>query len=259
MIRTIESRSNDKIKSAQKLASGSKYRKEKNEFFLEGLRLCFDAFESGIEINQFFFTENARQKYPEKLEAIISKVENSYLISREIADKLAETQSSQGVFAVCNMREQGESSVVSEGKYIALENIQDPANLGAVIRTAEALGINGAILAGCCDCYNPKALRASMGSLLRLPLIFTDELEQILIDCKEQGMLILATTPDDKAEKITGLDLSGGVVSVIGNEGNGVTSGILSLCHNVTIPMLGRAESLNASMAAAIVMWEMMR
>lgn len=258
MIITIESRSNDKIKSAQKLASSSKYRRERNEFFLEGLRLCFDAFESGIKISQFFFTEKAREKHGEKIEKIVAGADISYVITEDIAQKLSETQSSQGIFAVCRMLKT-QWNISADGKYIALENIQDPANLGAVIRTAEALGIKGAILSGCCDCYNPKALRASMGSLLRLPLIFTEDLEGVLTDCMEQGMLVLATTPDDNAEKITELDLSSGVISVIGNEGNGVTERILSVCRRVTIPMQGRAESLNASMAAAIVMWEMMR
>lgn len=259
MIITIESRSNDKIKSAQKLASSSKYRKEKNEFFLEGLRLCYDACESGIEISQLFFTENARLKFGEKTEKMIEKAENAYLIREDIAEKLAETRSSQGIFVVCKMGEKKDNKIDLTGKYVALENIQDPANLGAVIRTAEALGIKGAILSGCCDCFNPKALRASMGSLLRLPLIFTDDLKKTLTDCMDNNMLVFATTPDSSAEKITDTDLNGGVVCVIGNEGNGVTKEILSLCRPVTIPMLGRAESLNASMAAAIVMWEMMR
>ena len=258
MIIAIGSRSNDKIKSAQKLASSSRYRKEQGEFFLEGLRLCSDAFESGIKVTQCFFTEKAREKYGDRLERIISGAESSYIITEDIAGKLAETHSSQGVFAVCRMRE-NEAEISAEGKYIALENVQDPAHLGAVIRTAEALGIDGAILSGCCDCYNPKALRASMGSLLRLPLIFAEDAESFLAERISEGMTVLATTPDEKAEKITDTDLSGGVISVIGNEGNGVSDGVLAVCRNVTIPMLGRAESLNASMAAAIVMWEMMR
>ena len=258
VIIAIESRSNEKIKTAQKLASNGKFRKEKNEFFLEGLRLCSDAFESGVRVCQCFFTEKAREKYGERLERIIQGADNSYIISDDIADKLSETQSSQGVFAVCGMRE-NKGDVSEDGKYIALENIQDPANLGAVIRTAEALGLDGAILSGCCDCYNPKALRASMGSLLRLPLIFTDDAKGYLSGCMARGMTVLATTPDAAAERITELDLSGGVISVVGNEGNGVSEDVLKICRNVTIPMQGRAESLNASMAAAIVMWEMMR
>ena len=146
-----------------------------------------------------------------------------------------------------------------EGKYIALENIQDPSNLGAICRTAEALGVDGAILSGCCDRYSPKVQRGAMGSLLRLNIIDCDNLRELLVSLGEKGMKLYATTPDDTAQKITECDMSGGVVAVIGNEGNGVTDEVFSVCEKVTIPMLGRAESLNASMAAAITMWEMMR
>ena len=144
-------------------------------------------------------------------------------------------------------------------KYIALENIQDPSNLGAIIRTAEALGIDGAVLCSCCDIYNPKAQRAAMGSLLRLPLMITKDLSAVISDCEKKGILTLATVPDSSAKKITQTDMSEGVLAVIGNEGSGVSQEIKALCEKVTIPMLGRAESLNASMAAAIVMWEIMR
>ena len=259
MIITIESRSNDKIKTAQKLASSSRFRNERREFFLEGARLCYDAAVSGIRIKQVFFTDSCLGKYPDKLEKITAKADEKYKIGRDVASKLADTQSAQGVFAVCEMPPEGEKKIDPNGKYIFLENIQDPANLGATARTAEALGIDGAVLCGCCDVYNPKAQRAAMGSLLRLPLIFTDDAVRTLGECNENGMLTLAAVPDAKAERITDADFSGGVIAVIGNEGNGVTDETMSVCRRVTIPMKGRAESLNASMAAALVMWEMMR
>lgn len=259
MIKTIESRSNEKIKSAQKLAASSRFRNERREFFLEGARLCFDAAASGITLKQVFFTESCAEKYPEKLERIISSADEAYKISRDVASKLADTQSSQGVFTVCAMPQGDGAGIKKDGKYILLENIQDPANLGAIARTAEALGIDGAVLCGCCDVYNPKAQRAAMGSLLRLPLIFCGDAADTLKRCVENGMLTLAATPDKNAEKITDISLSGGVIAVIGNEGNGVTEETMAVCRRVTIPMKGRAESLNASMAAALVMWEMMR
>lgn len=259
MIITIESRSNDKIKAAQKLSSSSRFRSERREFFLEGSRLCCDAAISGIRIKQVFFTDACMEKYPEKLEKIISASDEVYKISRDVASKLADTQSSQGVFAVCEMPRENGNGIDHKGKYIFLENIQDPSNLGATVRTAEALGIDGAVLCGCCDVYNSKAQRAAMGSLLRLPLIFTDDAVRTLSECGERGMLTLAATPDAKAERITDISFDKGVIAVIGNEGNGVTEETMSVCRKVTIPMKGRAESLNASMAAALVMWEMMR
>lgn len=259
MIFHIESKSNDKIKSAQKLLSSSSYRHEKGEFFLEGARLCYDAAISAVRIKQCFFTEKARQKHGEKVEKVISCAESAYSVSEDIAGRLSDTKNPQGVFAVCAIPCDTAVTLESGKKYIALENIQDPSNLGAIIRTAEALGIDGAVLCSCCDIYNPKAQRAAMGSLLRLPLMITKDLSAVISDCEKKGILTLATVPDSSAKKITQTDMSEGVLAVIGNEGSGVSQEIKALCEKVTIPMLGRAESLNASMAAAIVMWEIMR
>lgn len=255
----IESRSNEKIKTAQKLATSSRFRNERHEFLIEGARLCYDATVSGVKIKQTFYTDSAVEKYPEKMKKILLLSEEKYRITRDIAEKLADTKSSQGVFAVCEMKDENGIPMKSDGKYIFLENIQDPANLGAIARTAEALGIDGAVLCGCCDMYNPKAQRAAMGSLLRLPIETVSDATHSLRLYEEKGVKILATTPDPKCEKITETDLSGAVMAVIGNEGNGITQETMNICRKVTVPMKGRAESLNASMAAALVMWEMMR
>lgn len=259
MIFPIESKSNDKIKSAQKLSVSSSARAERGEFFLEGVRLCYDAAISSVRIKRCFFTEKVQLKNPEKIEKIIACSEEAYTISEEIASKLSDTKNSQGVFTVCAMPEKNGFSIISGKKYVALENIQDPSNLGAIVRTAEALGLDGAVLCSCCDPYNPKSQRAAMGSLLRLPLLVTDDMESVISQCEECGVKALATVPDSSAVKITDTDMSKGVLAVIGNEGNGVTPQTKARCEKVTIPMQGRAESLNASMAAAIVMWEMMR
>ena len=138
--------------------------------------------------------------------------------------------------------------------------MQDPANLGAVIRTAEALGINGAILYNCCDLYNPKALRASMGSILRLPVLISENLAEDIKAYKANGFKSYAAVPDSNARDITKVDFFGSDICVIGNEGNGVSNQVLSACDElITINMLGRAESLNAFAAGAITMWEMLR
>lgn len=259
MIFPIESKSNDKIKTAQKLSSSSSFRQEKREFFLEGVRLCYDAAISGVTLRQCFFTEKAMAKNKEKTEKVISCADSAYVISEDIASKLSDTKNNQGIFAVCAMPHDSGFSLESGKKYVALENIQDPSNLGAIVRTAEALGLDGAVLCSCCDAYNPKSQRAAMGSLLRLPLLITDDMQSVISDCREKGITPLATVPDSSAVKITDTDMKSGVLAIIGNEGNGVTEETKALCDKVTIPMLGRAESLNASMAAAIVMWEMMR
>ncbi len=254
----IESASNDKIKTAVKVATSSKYRRQTGLFFLEGLRLCRDAAITGYEIETTFVTDFAAEKFSEDVTFITQASENSFIISENVEKKITQAQTPQGIFCICRKRKINHEIDLS-GKYLALENVQDPANLGAVFRTAEALGISGAITYCCCDIYNPKAQRAAMGSALRLPIIESDNLKETLLGLKNGGMKIYATTPDSSACKITAENLSGGVVAVIGNEGNGVSDEIFEICQKVTIPMAGRAESLNASMAAAITMWEMMR
>ena len=259
MVTFIDSISNPKVKHAVKIASSSSYRKECGEFFLEGLRLCFDASSSGVKITSVFYTEKAFEKSGKEISAICEKSENTCVISSAVSDKLSQTQSSQGVFCLCKML-QNESYTLSDGfKYIALDNVQNPDNLGAVSRTAEALGVKGLILSGGCDIYNPKALRASMGSLLRLDIIKTPELVSYLLEAKKKEVKVYATTPDAKAADITKTDMSGTVICVIGNEAKGVSDEVFAVCDKVTIKMLGRAESLNAAMAAAITMWEMMK
>ena len=257
---SIDSVSNERIKSAVKIASSAKTRRQTGMFFLEGLRLCRDAAVTGYHIDSFFVSSRAYERFKEEADFIAEKSGSAFIISDLVENKLALTQTSQGFFCLCRMKEESDISEVDfEGKYIALENIQDPANLGAVCRTAEALGISGVIAEGGCDIDSPKAQRAAMGSLLRLKVIKCENLSDTLSYLGENGMKLYATTPDENAEKITLCDMNGGVVSVIGNEANGVSDEVFALCKKVTIPMLGRAESLNASMAAAITMWEMMR
>ena len=254
----IDSLSNEKIKLCAKIITSSKHRKQQGMFFLEGLRLCRDAVLTGCRIEFAFFTRKAIETKPEAVELISGAASQYFEISDQVAAKLSLTETSQGFYCLCRI-EHKNAEIRLDGKYIALENIQDPSNLGAICRTAEALGIDGAILSGCCDRYSPKVQRGAMGSLLRLNIIDCDNLKELLVTLGEKGMKLYATTPDESAEKITQCDMSGGVIAVIGNEGNGVTDDIFAVCEKITIPMLGRAESLNASMAAAITMWEMMR
>lgn len=254
----IDSLSNEKIKLCAKIAASSKQRKQSGMFFLEGLRLCRDAALTGYKIEFAFFTRKAIETKAEAVELICGCASQYFEISDRIADKLSLTETSQGFYCLCRISSKN-PEIRTDGKYIALENIQDPSNLGAICRTAEALGIDGAVLCGCCDRFSPKAQRAAMGSLLRINVIECENLCEYLHKLKAEGISIYATTPDENAIKITECDMSGGVVAVIGNEGNGVTDDVFEVCEKVTIPMLGRAESLNASMAAAITMWEMMR
>ena len=257
----ITARANEKIKYAVRLGESASLRKEAGEFFLEGARLCFDAVQTGVEIRQAFFTSKALWKYSEYAEKIIENSGLCFEISSEVSQKLSGTENPQGVFCVCAVPKQAEISEINpDGKYIALENLQDPSNLGAVCRSAEALGLDGLIVSGGCDVYNPKALRASMGSLLRLPVICAAELSGVIEIANSSGMLTLASVPRSTAQDIRTVDMSGGVICCVGNEGSGLSDETVAACKKqVVIPMSGRAESFNASAAAAILAWELKR
>ena len=142
-----------------------------------------------------------------------------------------------------------------------LEDIQDPSNLGTVLRTAEALGMGGVILTqGCCDVYSPKVLRGSMGAVFRLPMALVETMPPAVKALEQKGFVTMAAVPDRKAEPITQVLFSSPSIVLVGNEGNGLTEACIQACtQSVTIPMEGRAESLNAATAASILIWEMVR
>jgi TrmH family RNA methyltransferase len=171
--------------------------------------------------------------------------------------KISDTTSPQGVIALCKMP--AKNTVIDPcGRYVALENINDPSNLGAVSRTAEALGVSGIILsANGCDPYSPKSLRASMGTLLRMPIIIMND----FVECiKNSGLKSYACVVDSNAKSITDVDFCDGSVVMIGNEANGLTTEAKAVAsEKITIKMTGKAESLNAATAAAISIWEMMK
>ena len=255
----IQSRTNAKIKDGCRLTASAKYRREQGLFTLEGLRLCADAAQSGCQVQTLFLTADAEEKGGERLKILLKNAQKIYTVTEEVAEKLSDTVSSQGVFAILQMLPETALAIQKGGKYVVLDTVQNPQNLGAIARTAEAFGVNGLIVGGGCDRYNPKALRASMGSLLRLPVFETEDLAATV---REIGKTVptFATVPDCTAERICAQDFSGGAAAIIGNEGNGVREAVLSAAQKrVTIPMRGNAESLNAAAAATVTVWEMMK
>lgn len=253
----ITGKNNNVIKDTKKLFTSSKERYEKQLFVLEGARLCFDVLNSVYRPKTLLVTENIRNKFPNEVGSLIDLCDDAYEISEEISQKLSDTKNAQGIFLTVNMQ----MPVVSEAKkIIALDNVQDPSNVGAIIRSAEALGIDGVMIYGGCDIYNPKAIRATMGSLLRMNIIKCDDLSKSIKEYSKKGYRTYATVPCSDAVKITDICFGAKVICVIGNEANGVESGVKDICDKlITIPMRGRAESLNASVAASITMWEMLR
>ncbi len=260
----ITSRDNRFIKEYRKLATDAKYRRQNCQFVLEGARLCVDAARSNVDIAVVLFTSRAAKQYPESVLTVCSATTSSFEIEDTLASYLADTQTPQGIFCICTLPQRQELSVgrlSPQGRYAALECVQDPSNLGTIIRAAEAFGLDGLILSdGCCDPYSPKVLRGSMGGVFRLPLFFTDSLADSLETLNNQGLKTAACVVNNDAVPIEKASLGAGTVCVIGNEGNGLSAKTQKACSlNITIPMAGRAESLNASVAAGIVFWEMVR
>lgn len=254
----ITSKNNQLIKDTKKLLTSSRARYDNNSFVLEGARLCFDVLNSVYEVKTLLITQKLYDKYSDKAKQLVDLSDRAYLITDEVAEKLGETSNSQGIFCICGMKNSSGCELGS--KIVALDNVQDPSNVGAIIRTAEALGIDNIITYNCCDVYNPKLLRASMGSVLRLSITDTKNLEDELTKLQDNDYKVYSTVPVSSAKRITDVSFDDKVVCVIGNEANGVEENIKGISDElVTIPMLGRAESLNAGAAASIIMWEMLR
>lgn len=252
----ISSRDNPTIKLGAKLMSSSSARRETGMFCAEGVRLCRDAALSGADICWYLYTGQAAKKYPDDHEVLLSKSKNSSEVSQGVLEKLCDTKTPQGFF--CMIEANNKPFEIRKGcRYIAAEDIQDPSNLGTILRTAEALGIDGVILSGgCCDIYSPKVVRGTMGAVFRLPFMSVPGLPEFISELGAKGIRSYASTPRN-AHDIRQTDLSEGGVMLIGNEGNGLREETIEACtQRVMIVMKGRAESLNASAAAAILMYE---
>lgn len=262
----ITSRDNPTVRRFRKLLADGKARREEHAFVIEGARLCGDAALSGIAIQAALYTSRAAEAYPSQLAQVRAACRELYEIPESLAKALADTASPQGIFCLCGMLD-NRTAFGTIGRnpprrgYLALENMQDPANLGTVIRTAEALGLDGLLLSdGCCDIYNPKVLRGSMGGVFRLPFAYAGEMAEAVRVLQGRGLECWACVVDRDAVPLPEAGLTPRSVCVVGNEGAGLRPETAAACaHRLTIPMAGRAESLNASTAAGIVMWEMTR
>lgn len=252
-VQEITSRQNPTVREA---AAIGKNRKGTGLFLAEGARLCKDAAESGVEILRLFFTAEAKEKYAGYIKDIAAVCREAVRISQPVAQLLSETKNSQGVFCLCREPAQREASL--KGKILVLEQLQDPANLGTILRTAEALGISRVLLLGeCPDVYGGKALRAGMGAAFRVQPVFYDTRDRLFAALHHSGIHTVAAVPKGGVFRKSFPEHT---AIFIGNEGNGLTPDTIRACEEtVTIPMQGRAESLNAATAAGILMWEMVR
>ena len=257
----ITSKDNELIKECARLVTSAKYRREKGLFAAEGARLCVDGAVSGAIPEVFLYTASAAEKYGKEFAQIRSKALRSEEISESLFKKISDTSAPQGFMCIFKTLDKKSISykINKQGRYAALESIQDPSNLGAILRTAEALGADGIILSDdCCDIYSPKVVRGSMGAVFRLSVMIVDDMTGFIAELTEKGFNTYASTPHE-AEDISRLSLEGGGIMLIGNEGSGLRPETIAACSkSVRINMKGRAESLNAAAAAAILLYKLL-
>lgn len=251
----ISSRENPLIKETAALVADKKARKQSGLFVAEGARLCSEACKSGAKVLRLFVTEEAEKKYPEYLSSLLSEAKEVYNITCSVAEKISDTKSPQGVFAVCRIEEKP-MDLSEEGLFVLLSNLQDPGNIGTILRTCEAMNAKGVFLCGCADCFSPKVLRGTMGCIFRLPIKVFSETAEALAVLKENGIETYASALAENALLLPNVKFSKKSCVLIGNEGNGLEHGVIESCDNVVmIPMPGKAESLNAASAAAIMIY----
>lgn len=264
---SINSPDNITIKEAAKLAV-KKYRDEQSCYIAEGPNIVGEAMDQGITLRALFFVDNKMMPAARlaELHQLKTKAAQSntqtYLLSGEAFSKIAQTDTSQGVLAIVDKRKYTEEEFFKEknGNVLVLDRVQDPGNIGTLLRTAEAAGLSGAmLLKGCGDVYAPKTVRAAAGTLFRLPLLFAETPEEAISILRRNQKCIYATVPN--AENFYfNCSLSENAAIIIGNEGNGVADEFLKKADYLTgIPMEGHTESLNAALAGGIIMYETLR
>ncbi|MBO4693223.1 MAG: RNA methyltransferase [Clostridia bacterium] len=254
----ITAKDNNLLKLTTLLQKSAKARKDKGLFVLEGLRICRDAAENGVAFETLILSKSVYSAASARVKDLYVNAKNGVVIGDELFKRISDTTSPQGIIALCYVPE-AKNEINPCGRYVALENISDPANIGAVARTAEALGVDGMIISGdSCDVYSPKALRASMGTLVRLPLHFCDDIIDFLSKHSLRGFACVAEEVADC--KFGDCSFTDGDVVIIGNEANGLMQSTKDEAFKtINISMRGNAESLNAAAAAAIAMWELMK
>ena len=252
----ITSKDNAVIKQISKLQSSARERRETGLFVAEGLRVCDDCADNGIRFVTLVLSKNFYEKQGATLQKYIKNADQILLVSDNVFQKIADTKTPQGILAVGKIPQNDAEKIKKNGRQIAIENLADPSNVGAIARTAEALGIDGIIVSSDgCDPYSPKVIRASMGTVLRMDIFVADELIPFLTTSELKLFACVVSGGKD----IRTVDFKNGSAVIIGNEANGLTEEICNLSEEVTIPMSGFAESLNAAAAAAIAMWELKR
>lgn len=177
-------------------------------------------------------------------------------VTSVVAKEFAETETSQGVFAICRQPALEEEVKASWRKVLLIDAVQDPGNIGTMIRTADAAGLDAVILGkGCADVYNPKTLRAAQGSHFHIPVV-REELTECVDFLQDQGVPVFGTALDEDAVPYSDIQHTGAFAIIMGNEGSGIQPQLLAMTdQNIIIPIFGQAESLNVAVATGIVLY----
>ncbi|MCR4647383.1 MAG: RNA methyltransferase [Oscillospiraceae bacterium] len=254
----ITSKDNSLIRRYRRICEDKRYRNTEHVFAAEGLRLVCEALQEG-HCASLYVTESAYEKYADQLRDGITK---PVIISDALGKYLSETEHPQGVFALCYTTRTPlrRDSLRRDGRYLVLYELQDPGNMGMILRTADAFGIDAVLTYQCCDVFSPKVVRATMGAIFRMPVIEAPQADVLRLHFEEKGIRSYAAVLHPDAQPVTKSKLGKGCAVWIGNEGNGLSAEAVDACdEKLIIPMQGNAESLNAAMAAGILMWEMVR
>ena len=242
----ISSRKNALLQQVKKLLTSRKERQDTCLFVADGTQLLADAVKYWPGLETVILSDGVEAQTPEYVKRI--------RVPGDVMESISPMETPQGALFVCRLLEK--SAFVPKAGMLLLDGIQDPGNLGTILRTADALQIPVALLEGCADPYSHKVVRASMGAVFRTPVVMTTWAEASAA-CAEKNIPIAVTALSDSAVDIRNANLKEMAV-VIGSEGQGVRQEILNAAANqLIIPMDSRCESLNAAIAAAITMWQM--
>lgn len=247
----ITSRSNPLVGHIRKLNTSRAYRRERGEFVCDGPKLLAEALKWGAEVTTVIYTPGvARSAAPG-----VREVE----VPAELLKSLSTTEAPQGVLFLCKIPPLSLPDKLVGGRYLVLDGVQDPGNVGTIWRTADAFGADGLVLLpGCADPFSPKTVRATMGACFRLP-VWEGGREALHAALVGAELPLYATALRADTVDVRSADLRRCAV-VIGSEGRGVNDETLDLCtKTLKIPMESRCESLNAAVAASVVLWEMVR
>lgn len=259
----ITSTSSSQVKHVISLLSKAKERKKNNEYVVEGIRMVSEV--TADLLVKIYMSERFQNNNSEYVKELVKKQgisdDSIEIVADNVFDRMSQTQTPQGIMAVVRMKDNSLSDMLSGNPLLILvENLQDPGNLGTIIRMGEGAGVTGVIMSpNTVDIYNPKTIRSTMGSIFRVPFIYVQDFGEAVSECQKSGVKVYAAHLDGKNTYL-GEDYSTPTAFLIGNEGNGLTDDITKQADTlIRIPMEGEIESLNAAIACTILTYEAVR